>query len=113
MAGRGKGLLAAGAGLVLGSFVGLTGYAVLDLLMKTGMDREEPKLFRGMEARISGSRGGPDYAAALETLLPPANGAWLCRNSYGSSWGDGGYFWVSYYDACISIPIKPAYMPPG
>ena len=62
-------MLAAGAGLVLGSFVGLTGYAVLDLLMKTGMDREEPKLFRGMEARISGSRGGPDYAAALEEAM--------------------------------------------
>ena len=53
MKGRGKGILVTGAGLVLGSFVGLAGYAVLDLLMKTGMDREEPKLLRGMERRIS------------------------------------------------------------
>ena len=69
MKGRGKGILAAGAGLVLGSFVGLTGYAVLNLLMKTGMDREEPKLLKGMESRISGSRGGPAYSAALEKAM--------------------------------------------
>jgi hypothetical protein len=69
MKGRGKGFLAAGAGLVLGSFVGLTGYAVLDLLIKTGMDRQEPRLLRGMETRISGARGGADYAAALEEAM--------------------------------------------
>ena len=72
MKGRGKGLLVSGAGLVLGGFVGLTGYALLDLLVRTGMDREEPKLLRGMEARISGARGGPAYAAALEEAMAAA-----------------------------------------
>ena len=69
MKGRGKGILVTGAGLVLGSFVGLTGYALLDLLVRTGMDREEPKLLKGMETRISGARGGSDYAAALEEAM--------------------------------------------
>ena len=39
------------------------------------------------------------YPAASFATSPPGNGAFLVRNSWGTSWGNSGYFYVSYYDS--------------
>lgn len=44
-----------------------------------------------------------NYPTSKFLAPPPGNGAYIIRNSFGAGFGQGGYFYVSYYDSRCAL----------
>ena len=88
----------------------LTKYGAMNLFLY-GANSEDPSYSSTYHSVYNKQYGGDHYVTLVGwndsfsknhfSTPAPGNGAWICKNSWGNNWGDGGYFYVSYYDKSL------------
>ncbi len=51
-----------------------------------------------------------NYPRTNFATTPPGDGAFIVRNSWGSAWGDAGYFYISYYDNILASGVSYSFL---
>jgi len=69
------------------------------------MPASHPKIGGGHDVTIIG--WDDSYPATNFKDIPPGNGAWIVKNSWGTNWGIHGFFYVSYYDKYFGSALQP------
>lgn len=57
-----------------------------------------PNLYPGGGHAVNLVGWNDTFPASAFAHPAPGDGAWIVKNSWGSAWGDQGFFYVSYYD---------------